>query len=188
MKLLLALLLLLLLKLPSCLSLRTLAKGACSFHLFITDLTRSRYITVEDHAGDRNHLDPWHNGNALVQAVARTNTPTIVVVHSVGPITLETILAEPNVVAIVWAGLPGQESGHALVDVLFGDLSPSGKLPYTIGKSEKDYGATWTTELTDNFSEGLFIDYRHFDQNEIQPRYEFGFGLCMSLECLRGCD
>lgn len=145
--------------------------------VFITSDSGEGYITVEDHAGDRNHLDPWHNGNALVQAVARTNTPTIVVVHSVGPVTLETILAEPNVVGIVWAGLPGQESGHALVDVLFGDQSPSGKLPYTIGKSEKDYGATWTTELTDNFSEGLFIDYRHFDKNEIQPRYEFGFGL-----------
>jgi beta-glucosidase len=141
---------------------------------------RNSYITVENHAGDRNNLDPWHNGNALVQAVAQTNRPTIVVVHSVGPILLETILAEPNVVAIVWAGLPGQESGHALTDVLFGDTSPSGKLPYTIGKTEADYGAQWTTELVDNFAEGLFIDYRHFDHAGIKPRYEFGFGLCKS--------
>jgi beta-glucosidase len=138
----------------------------------------NRYITVENHVGDRNNLDPWHNGNALVQAVARTNRPTIVVIHSVGPILLETILAEPNVVAIVWAGLPGQESGHALTDVLFGDTAPSGKLPYTIGKTEADYGARWTTELVDSFAEGLFIDYRRFDQAGIEPRYEFGFGLC----------
>ncbi|KAL2812747.1 glycoside hydrolase superfamily [Aspergillus granulosus] len=145
--------------------------------VFITSDSGEGYITVEDHAGDRNHLDPWHDGNALVQAVAQTNTPTIVVVHSVGAILLETILAEPNVVAIVWAGLPGQESGHALTDVLFGDTSPSGKLPYTIGKSEEDYGTAWTTELVDNFAEGLFIDYRHFDHAGIEPRYEFGFGL-----------
>ncbi|KAL2826289.1 glycoside hydrolase superfamily [Aspergillus cavernicola] len=145
--------------------------------VFITSDSGEGYITVEDHVGDRNHLDPWHNGNALVQAVAQTNTPTIVVVHSVGPIILETILAEPNVIGIVWAGLPGQESGHALVDVLFGEFSPSGKLPYTIGKSEEDYGTTWTTELSDTFPEGLFIDYRYFDQSGIAPRYEFGFGL-----------
>ncbi|KAL3441654.1 glycoside hydrolase superfamily [Aspergillus insuetus] len=153
------------------------ARAAETAIVFINSDSGEGYITVEGHAGDRNNLDPWHNGNALVQAVARTNTPTIVVVHSVGPILLETILAEPNVIAIVWAGLPGQESGHALTDVLFGDISPSGKLPYTIGKTEADYGAHWTTELVDNFSEGLFIDYRHFDHAGIKPRYEFGFGL-----------
>ncbi|KAL4784125.1 glycoside hydrolase superfamily [Aspergillus varians] len=145
--------------------------------VFITSDSGEGYIAVQDNAGDRNHLDPWHDGNALVQAVAQTDTPTIVVVHSVGPIILETILAEPNVVAIVWAGLPGQESGNALVDILFGETSPSGKLPYTIGKSEEDYGTSWTTELTDSFAEGLFVDYRHFDQRDIEPRYEFGFGL-----------
>ncbi|KAL5045586.1 putative beta-glucosidase L [Aspergillus fruticulosus] len=145
--------------------------------VFITSDSGEGYITVEGHEGDRNNLDPWHNGNSLVQAVARTNTPTIVVVHSVGPVTLETILAEPNVVAIVWAGLPGQESGHALTDILFGGYSPSGKLPYTIGKSEDDYGAHWTRSQVDGFTEGLFIDYRHFDQYGIEPRYEFGFGL-----------
>ncbi|KAL3433257.1 putative beta-glucosidase L [Aspergillus tetrazonus] len=145
--------------------------------VFITSDSGEGYITVEGHQGDRNNLDPWHNGNSLVQAVARTNTPTIVVLHSVGPVTLETILAEPNVVAIVWAGLPGQESGHALTDVLFGDYAPSGKLPFTIGKSEEDYGADWTTSQVDDFAEGLFIDYRHYDQYGIEPRYEFGFGL-----------
>ncbi|KAL4733348.1 putative beta-glucosidase L [Aspergillus similis] len=145
--------------------------------VFITSDSGEGYITVEGHEGDRNTLDPWHDGNSLVQAVARTNTPTVVVLHSVGPVTLETILAEPNVVAIIWAGLPGQESGHALTDILFGDYAPSGKLPFTIGKSEDDYGADWTTSQVDDFAEGLFIDYRHFDQYGIEPRYEFGFGL-----------
>ncbi|KAL4804162.1 glycoside hydrolase superfamily [Aspergillus unguis] len=154
------------------------ASAAETAIVFITSDSGEGYITVEGHEGDRNDLDPWHDGNALVQAVAQTNTPTIVVVHSVGPVILETILAEPNVVAIVWAGLPGQESGHALTDVLFGDVSPSGKLPYTIGKSEADYGTAVIKDvLEDTFSEGLFIDYRHFDQSEIEPRYEFGFGL-----------
>lgn len=136
------------------------------------------YITVEGNAGDRNNLDPWHNGNELVQAVAKVNKNVIVVCHSVGPVILETILAQPNVKAVVWPGLPGQESGNALVDVLYGSTSPSGKLPYTIAKQFSDYGTDWTTALEDDFTEGLFIDYRHFDKNGITPRYAFGYGLC----------
>ncbi|KAF9884250.1 hypothetical protein FE257_001982 [Aspergillus nanangensis] len=154
------------------------AAGADMAIVFITSDSGEGYITVENNAGDRNDLNPWHDGNALVKAVAAVNTKTIVVVHSSGPVILETILQQPNVVAVVFAGLPGQESGNALADVLYGDVSPSGKLPYTIGQSEEDYGITWVKDgANDDFSEGLFIDYRHFDQNEIAPRYEFGFGL-----------
>jgi beta-glucosidase len=66
------------------------------------------YITVETNVGDRNNLDPWHNGNALVAAVAAVNKKTIVVVHSVGPLILEPWIDNPNIVAVVWAGLPGR--------------------------------------------------------------------------------
>ncbi|CAG8094132.1 unnamed protein product [Penicillium olsonii] len=153
------------------------AAAADTAVVFITSDAGEGYITVEGNAGDRNNLDPWHNGNELVKAVAAKSDNVIVVVHSVGPIILETILAQPSVKAIVWAGLPGQESGNALVDVLYGSTSPSGKLPYTIAKQFADYGASWTAALDDNFAEDLLVDYRHFDQNGISPRYEFGFGL-----------
>ncbi|KAA8645114.1 hypothetical protein EYZ11_010198 [Aspergillus tanneri] len=145
--------------------------------VFITSDAGEGYITVEGHAGDRNHLDPWHYGNELVQSVASANENVIVVVHSVGPIILETILAEPSVKAILWTGLPGQESGNALVDVLYGTTAPSGKLPYTIARKQSDYGTRWLNSQTDDFMEGLFIDYRHFDENDIVSRYEFGYGL-----------
>ncbi|KAK3290432.1 glycoside hydrolase superfamily [Chaetomium fimeti] len=143
----------------------------------ITANSGEGYITVEDHAGDRNHLDPWHNGNELVKAVAAANKNTIVVVHSTGPIILEEILATEGVKAIVWAGLPSQENGNALVDILYGLASPSGKLVYSIAKSAEDYGTSVVSGGEDDFSEGLFVDYRHFDNADIEPRYEFGFGL-----------
>jgi beta-glucosidase len=153
------------------------------------------YITVEGNAGDRKNLDPWHNGNDLVKAVAAVNKKTIVVIHSVGPLILEPYIENPNVVAVVWAGLPGkftysdsirggavlthtpgQESGNGLVDILYGSTSPSGKLPYTIAKQPSDYGTAIASG--DDASWDLFIDYRYFDKNNIKPRYEFGFGLC----------
>lgn len=134
------------------------------------------YITVEGNAGDRNDLNAWHSGTALVQAVAAANSNVIVVVHSVGAINLEQIVALSQVKAIVWAGLPSQENGNALVDILWGAVSPSGKLVYTIAKSPSDYN-TRISSGDDNYSEGLFIDYKHFDDADITPRYEFGFGL-----------
>ena len=73
--------------------------------------------------------------------------------------------------------LPGQESGNGLVDILYGSTSPGGKLPYTIAKREADYG-TAVVSGNDDYPEGLYIDYRHFDKEAIAPRYEFGFGLC----------
>lgn len=90
---------------------------------------------------------------------------------------METILACPNVTAIVWAGIAGQESGNGLADILYGATSPNGKLPYTIAKDASDYG-TSISSGDDSYTEGLFIDYRHFDEANITPRYEFGFGLC----------
>ncbi|KAF7114984.1 hypothetical protein CNMCM5793_000754 [Aspergillus hiratsukae] len=153
------------------------AAGAETAIVFINADSGEGYITVEGNQGDRNNLDPWHNGNELVKAVAAANKNVIVVVHSVGPIILETILAQPSVNAIVWAGLPGQESGNALVDVIYGDTAPSGKLPYTIAKQPADYGSRWINAETDDFPEGLYVDYRHFDARGIAPRYEFGYGL-----------
>jgi beta-glucosidase len=144
--------------------------------VFITSDSGEEYITVEGHKGDKKDLLAWHNGEALVKSVAEVNKNTIVVIHSTGPILMEAFADLPNVKAIVWAGLPGQESGNALADVLFGDVNPSGKLPFSIAKKPSDYGTTIQAN-TDNFGEGLFIDYRVLDKKNIAPRYEFGYGL-----------
>lgn len=158
--------------------------GADAAIVVITSDAGEEYITVEGNMGDRISLDPWHGGNELVAAVAAANNNTIVVVQTVGAIILETILALPGVKAVVWAGLGSQETGNALVDILYGETSPSGKLPYTIAKTEADYGTSIAPQ-NDAFPEGLYIDYRHFDQNSIEPRYEFGFGLCKSIFSLK---
>lgn len=89
----------------------------------------------------------------------------------------------PNVTAVIYAGLPGQESGRSIVSVLYGDVNPSGRLPYTVAKNESDYGTLLNSTVSDdyfpslNFTEGLFIDYRAFDKEGIEPQFEFGYGL-----------
>ena len=142
------------------------------------------HIKWQDMAGDRNNLGTQLGGDEVVLAVAEACKKTVVVVHSVGPIIMEKWVPNPMVDAILWAHLPGQESGNSLVDVLSGAVNPSGKLPYTIGKKLEDYGPTAGVLYVENgtppqqdFSEGLYIDYRYFDKNNITPRFEFGFGL-----------
>ncbi|KAJ6579136.1 glycoside hydrolase family 3 protein [Mycena vulgaris] len=161
---------------------KNVATGKDVAFVFITADSGEAYITVEGNAGDRNSLSAWHNGDALVAAVASANKNTVVVVNSVGPINMEAWITNANITAVVWSGVPGQEAGNGLVDVLYGAYNPSGRLPYTIGKSISDYSAQVTVNQAGSitpipYTEGLFIDYRHFDQAAIAPRFEFGFGL-----------
>ncbi|KAG9008319.1 hypothetical protein FRB90_009001 [Tulasnella sp. 427] len=146
--------------------------------VFVKSDSGEGYITVDGNQGDRNNLTAWSNGDSLVQAVAAVNPNTVVVVHSVGPMTVDAWVDHPNVTAVVWAGLPGQESGNSLVDVLWGDVNPSGRLPYTIAKSPSDYpahvvytGGSNPNDVQIPYSEGWFAAHN------IAPRYEFGFGL-----------
>ncbi|KAJ7164325.1 glycoside hydrolase superfamily [Mycena filopes] len=164
----------------------SIGSGADVCLVFVSADSGEGYITVEGHAGDRNDLNLWHAGDALIAASAAVCANTIVVLHVVGPVLMENWIDHPNVTAVLHAGLPGQETGNALVDVLFADGSqptnPSGRLPYTMAKQRTDYAADILYSSADQtpqitYTEGLNIDYRWFDLKNITPRFEFGFGL-----------
>ncbi|EGG12872.1 family 3 glycoside hydrolase [Melampsora larici-populina 98AG31] len=140
------------------------------------------YITVQGNVGDRNDLNLWENGDAIILKAAAVCSNVIVIIHAVGPVNMEAWINNPNVTAVAFAGLPGQESGNAEVDILWGKVNPSARLPFTIGKSWKDYPASvlYNSSMVIpqiNYQEALNIDYRHFDVHNIQPRFEYGFGL-----------
>ncbi|QRV89392.1 glycoside hydrolase family 3 protein [Ceratobasidium sp. AG-Ba] len=131
---------------------------------------------------DRDNLTLWSNGDTLINAVASQCNNTIVVVHSGQQVLMENWIDHENVTAVVFAYYPGQETGNAIASVLYGDVNPSGKLPFTLGKSPSDFppNGIFTENVTDphiNFEEGNLIDYRWFDAKNITPRFEFGFGL-----------
>ncbi|KAI9780207.1 MAG: hypothetical protein M1816_003155 [Peltula sp. TS41687] len=140
------------------------------------------YISVDQNEGDRNNLTLWHDGERLIRNVTASCNNTVVVIHSVGPVLVESFVNNPNVTAIVWAGLPGQESGNSLTDILYGRVNPAGRTPFTWGARRQDYGTDVLYEPNAlvpqaDFTEGVFIDYRAFDKQNINPIYEFGFGL-----------
>lgn len=135
-------------------------------------------------AEDRASLHFDYEGDAVVESVASKCNNTIVVSHSAG-INLFPWADHENVTAIVAAHFPGEESGNSLVDILYGDVNPSGHLPYTIALNGTDYNAPPTTAINTTgyydwqswFDEKLEIDYRYFDMHNMSVRYEFGFGL-----------
>lgn len=147
------------------------------------------FINIDGNEGDRKNLTLWKNGDDLIKNVSAICPNTIVVLHTVGPVLVTEWHDHPNITAIVWAGVPGQESGNSLADILYGKTSP-GRSPFTWGPTQKSYGTDVLYEPNngegapqDNFSEGTFIDYRHFDRvaptknSTGAPIYEFGFGL-----------
>ncbi len=90
-----------------------------------------------------------------------------------------------NVPAILNAWYPGMMGGDALARVIFGDVTPSGKLPVTYPKKLEDHPAhkskkTFPGDLKTMkifFDEGIYVGYRYFDKHEIDPFFPFGFGL-----------
>lgn len=150
------------------------------------------FINAESSEGvDRTNLYDSFSDN-LVNNIADQCSNTIVTIHNAGVRLVDGFIDHPNVTAVIYAHLPGQDSGRALVSLLYGDVSFSGKLPYTVARNESDYGALLSPVPVgaqgseyqlfpqDPFSEGIFIDYRAFDSKNITPRYEFGFGLTYS--------
>ncbi|KAL7787358.1 glycoside hydrolase family 3 protein [Trichoderma afarasin] len=133
---------------------------------------------------DREGLhDDFSDG--LVQNVASKCANTIVVIHAAGVRLVDQWIEHPNITATIIAHLPGQDSGRALIKLLYGEANFSGKLPYTIAKNESDYSvyAPCTRSSGDDidpqcdFTEGVYLDYRAFDAKDITPRFEFGYGL-----------
>jgi beta-glucosidase len=162
---------------------RAAAAAADVAIVFAAATAGENFITIDGNAGDRNNLTLWANGDALIRAVAGVNPNTVVVLHTPGPVIIDYAEQHPNVSAILWAGLPGQESGNALVDVLYGRVNPQGRTPFSWGKSVEDYGAQLLFRAenprapTQAFDESVFIDYRWFVKQGMRPTYPFGFGL-----------
>ncbi|WP_339102702.1 glycoside hydrolase family 3 C-terminal domain-containing protein [Haloterrigena salinisoli] len=132
---------------------------------------------------DQEHLDLPGNQAELIERVAGANDRTVVVLNTGAPTIMPWIDCVPSVLQ---SWFPGQEDGTATASLLFGDATPSGKLPITFAEREADYPATEESEYpgTDrgdgypvaDYTEGIFVGYRYFDEHDIEPLFPFGHG------------
>jgi beta-glucosidase len=133
---------------------------------------------TETEAQDRPDLHLPAGQDELVAAVAAANPNTVVVVSGGGPLLMDAWL--DRVPGVLHAFYLGQAGGTALAEVLFGDVSPSGKLPLTLPRRFEDspaFGRYPGSEGVVRYDEGMFVGYRHFDRAGIAPLFPFGHGL-----------
>ena len=121
---------------------------------------------VEQEARDRKTLGLTGTQEELVEAVQAVNPRTIVVEMSAGPLTVPWIAQ--NVPALLQAWWAGEEGGHAIAGVLFGDVNPAGRLPHTVYASEAQVPPVDEYDITKGFT------YMYLNG---APLFPFGHGL-----------
>ena len=115
--------------------------------------------------------------NELIEKIAAVNPKTVVVLNAGSPLEMPWVDKVPGIVQLWY---DSQEQGNALADVLFGDVTPSGKLPTTFPVRLQDNPAYLNFPGENgkvNYGEGLFVGYRYYDKKEIAPLFPFGHGL-----------
>ncbi|MFW9888545.1 MAG: beta-glucosidase [Candidatus Thorarchaeota archaeon] len=136
---------------------------------------------------DRAELGLPEEQVQLINETAKDNPNTIVVIIAGSPIAMNDWLENAPVVLDAWYS--GMEGGRAIVNMLFGDAFPSGKLPITFPKKLADSPAHSSgdprnypgdEEKNVYYDEGILVGYRWFDKKEIEPLFPFGYGLSYS--------
>jgi beta-glucosidase len=122
--------------------------------------------------GDRTGLGLPGDQDQLIASVAALNPRTIVVLEGSGAVLMPWV---NDVAAILMAWYPGQAGGTAIAEVLFGDVTPSGKLPMTFPHAEQDLPPFDNQSLTVTYD--YFHGYRYLDKQALAPLFPFGFGL-----------
>ena len=131
----------------------------------------------ETEGADRASLSLPGRQDEIVRVAAAVN-PKIVVLTTTGAAVAMPWLDKVRAVLHGW--FPGQEAGTAFTDVLFGDVSPSGKLPVTFPKRLEDEPAFGNFPGTGGkvaYKEGILVGYRWYDTRKIEPLFPFGYGL-----------
>jgi len=146
-------------------------------------LNKADYQDCEGH--DRQEYGLPYGQDALVEALVKVNKNVVYVNISGNAVAMPWAAQVP---AILQGWFIGSEAGHALADVLSGDVNPSGKLPYTWYQRLEDTGAhalnafpgVWRPDrqiIDEEYKEGIFVGYRWADMKRIKPLFAFGHGL-----------
>jgi beta-glucosidase len=134
---------------------------------------------TESEGSDRTFQLPGGQ-DELIRQISAVNKNTIVVLTAGGNVDMTQWV--DRVPAILHAWYSGQEGGTALAQILFGDYSPSGKLPVSFERRWEDnptfhsyYPAKGESQV--QYSESVFVGYRHYDRAQTKPLFAFGHGL-----------
>ena len=151
--------------------------------IFFGGLNKAGYQDSEGH--DRQQYGLPYGQDALVEALLAANKNLVYVNISGNGVSMPWLQKVP---AIVQGWFVGSESGEAIASVLCGDVTPSGKLPFTWYASLEQCGAhalntypgTWREDhqiIDEEYKEGIYVGYRWMDKQNLKPLFAFGHGL-----------
>ena len=145
--------------------------------IYVGGLNKSLYQDCENR--DRLEYGLPYGQDELISELAKVNPDMTVVIISGNAVAMPWIDQVPSVL-LGWYG--GSEAGRAIADVLFGDVNPSGKLPFTFPVKLEDNpahynGKTFPTRGKNHYDEGIFLGYRWHEKMDIKPLFAFGHGL-----------
>jgi beta-glucosidase len=145
--------------------------------IYVGGLNKSLHQDCENR--DRLEYGLPYGQDELISALAEVNPNLTVVIISGNAVAMPWIEEVPSVV-LGWYG--GSEGGRAIADVLFGDVNPSGKLPFSFPVKLEDNpahynGKTFPTRGKNYYDEGIFLGYRWHEKMDIKPLFAFGHGL-----------
>jgi beta-glucosidase len=130
---------------------------------------------------DRPDMKMPYEQDKLIDELIAANPNIVVVLTGGSPMEMHQWLDKVSAVVLGWYA--GSESGNVLADVLFGDINPSGKLPFTFPVKLEDSPAhamnayPGDDDLNEVYSEGILVGYRWFDTRNVEPQFAFGHGL-----------
>ena len=145
--------------------------------LFFGGLNKASHQDCED--SDRYGLELPYAQDKVIEAISEVNDNVAVIIISGNAVAMPWV---DNVNAIVEAWYSGSQAGHAIADVVFGKVNPSGKLPFTFPVKLNDLGAHAAgaydpQDLSVEYKEGLYVGYRWADKYDVEPLFAFGHGL-----------
>ena len=145
--------------------------------LFFGGLNKAVHQDCED--SDRYGLELPYAQDKVIEAISKVNDNVAVIIISGNAVAMPWV---DNVNAILEAWYSGSQAGHAIADVVFGKVNPSGKLPFTFPVALNDLGAHAAgaydpQDLSVEYKEGLYVGYRWADKYDVEPLYAFGHGL-----------
>lgn len=138
----------------------------------IASAKKHQLVGKKGMGGDRSTLNLHRTDEELIQTLSGTNENLVVVY--IGGSAIDMSDWEHEVPAILFAWYAGMEGGNALANILYGDVNPSGKLPFSIAKKVEDY--PMFNPYIDKITYGYYHGYTLFDKKNIEVSYPFGYG------------
>ena len=143
--------------------------------------------SLDTEGRDRTDMKFPDTQEALIKQLVAANPRTIVTLITGSPLEIGGWLDQ--VPAVLEAWYPGMEGGTAIANALFGQVNPSGKLPFTWPKHLADspaHALGRETEDRVDYLEGVFVGYRYFDTRQVAPQFPFGYGLSYTAFAFEG--